>query len=223
MHSMDPYTIHIYKYIISKNVLKIVFRYIRMDKKVSLILACMLDGGIGYENGLPWYIPKEMKKFQHITSVCKDPGKINAVIMGRNTWESLGKPLKGRVNIVISRNLYYNIYSENVVVLHSVEAALKYCNKSYIESIFIIGGAFLYNKFLTSSIYFEKIDKLYLSIMFYDQRYMADKHIEIDSIFKNFIMEKDKKYQGECEDRLFASFVCRPKDKLILYDNLLGM
>jgi dihydrofolate reductase len=194
-----------------------------MDRKVSLILACMLDGGIGYENGLPWYIPKEMKKFQQITTVCKDPGKINAVIMARHTWESLGKPLKDRVNIVISRNLHYNIHCDNVVVLHSVEAALRYCDKPYIESIFITGGAFLYNKFLTSSIYFEKIDKLYLSIMFYDPRYIADRHIEIDSIFKNFILEKDKKYQEECEDRLFASFICKPKEKLVLCDNVLGM
>jgi hypothetical protein len=52
---------------------------------------------------------------------------------------------------------------------------------------------------------------------------MADKHIEIDSIFKNFIMEKDKKYQEESDNRLFASFVCKPKDKLELYDNVQGM
>ncbi len=180
-------------------------------KKVSLILACMLDGGIGHQSSLPWSIPEEMKKFRKITTKCSDPDKINAVIMGRQTWESLSKPLTNRLNIILTSDIYYSVPYENTIVLHSISRALLYCDQAFIENIFIIGGAKLYNLFLESSTYFGKIDKIYLSMMFYNPNYIADKFIVIENIFKNFYLTKDQDYQNECDDRLFASFICRPK------------
>ena len=192
-----------------------------MDKKVSLIMASMIDGGIGCDNQLPWYVPSELKKFRRITTKCKDPDKINAVIMGRQTWEALGSPLKNRLNIVITRNVYYQASAygdnDNVVVLHSIISAFIYCDKPYIENIFIIGGAEMYNKFLTSNSYYKKIERIYLTIMFYDNhKNNADKFMEIGSIFENFRIKKDPDYKTESDDRKFASYICTPNKKTIV-------
>jgi dihydrofolate reductase len=71
----------------------------------SIILACTLDGGIGYENNIPWDIKSEMELFKQITTAGTNNYKKNAVIMGRRTWESLSyKPLKNRINIVIGNS-----------------------------------------------------------------------------------------------------------------------
>ena len=123
-----------------------------MQQKVSLILACTLNGGIGYNGKIPWYIPSDLKKFRAITTKCVDENKINAVIMGRKTWESLSKPLANRLNIVITSNKYYKVENENVIVVHSIIAALYCANKPYIENIFIIGGANIYNTFLQTDL-----------------------------------------------------------------------
>lgn len=193
-----------------------------MDNKVSLILASMIDGGIGCDNRLPWYIPSELRKFRRITTLCKDPNKINAVIMGRQTWEALGSPLKDRLNIIITRNVYYNAKSaygeyDNVMVLHSLTSAFIYCNKPYIENIFIIGGAEMYDKFLTSNMYYKKIERIYLTIMFMEQhKNNADKFIDINSIFGNFTLKKDPDYQTEADQRKFASYICTPNKKAIV-------
>ena len=66
---------------------------------MKLILACDLNGGIGYKNKLPWYIPLDLKRFKNLT-------QNGVVVMGRKTWESLPKkPLPKRVNVVVSKTL----------------------------------------------------------------------------------------------------------------------
>ena len=81
----------------------------------SIILACTFEGGIGYNNDIPWNIKSEIYLFKQITGN-KDQYKQNAVIMGRNTWESLPhKPLKDRLNIIPS---YWqpDFKSENIYI-----------------------------------------------------------------------------------------------------------
>lgn len=182
-----------------------------IEKDISLILACTVDGGIGRCNDLPWYIPSEMKKFKAITTAVKNHDNMNAVIMGRKTWESILKPLNKRMNIVISSDRNFKAKYDNVIVMHSLNAALHFCNKPYIENIFIIGGAELYNKFLNDKTYYDILEKVYLSIIFYSKSdYTIDKYINIESLFRHFDWIKDKNYQKECEERLFASYVCYP-------------
>ncbi len=195
-----------------------IFLYCKgMRKKVSLILACTADGGIGYENDIPWYIPADLKKFKKITTSCKDKYKVNAVIMGRNTWESLQKPLKNRINIIITTNLYYKPYissiydKESVIVLHNIISAMVFCEQNHIENVFVIGGSHLYNMFLTKQVYLNMVDKIYMSVLFYDSNIKTDTHIDMYKIFINFDIKKDQDYKKENDERLFASFICTPK------------
>ena len=79
--------------------------------RLTLIVAATLENGIGQNGGLPWHLPKDMAYFAKATSNAPE-GKKNAVVMGRNTWESIPmkfRPLKDRVNVVISRNKEYQL------------------------------------------------------------------------------------------------------------------
>jgi dihydrofolate reductase len=178
-------------------------------KKLKLILASTFDGGVGYDNRLPWYCGKELKKFKEITQGVEDADKINAVVMGRNTWDSLPRrPLPKRVNIIISNDNKYKTPYKNVIVLHSLLSVLMYCNSNEkIESVFVIGGAQIYNQIIFSDFFRKKIEKIYISIMFYSQHHIANKHIDIQHLLNTFRWEKDKNYQQECDDRLFASYI----------------
>lgn len=178
------------------------------QKQVSLIVACTSSGGIAYDNEIPWYIPKDMKKFKEIT-ICKSPDKQNAVIMGRKTWESIGRRLPDRLNIVVTSDYDYYVKDENIVVVHSIMSAIYFCNQPHIENIFIIGGTSLYNTFLNSTGYLNMVECIYLTVLFYDN-YSVNKFIDIDSIFQNFTLIKDIAYQKEARDRIFASYICLP-------------
>jgi dihydrofolate reductase len=77
--------------------------------KLTLIVAATRSNGIGKGGTLPWHLPKEMAYFARVTSSAPE-GSINAVLMGRNTWESIPdkfRPLRKRMNVVISRNPDY--------------------------------------------------------------------------------------------------------------------
>jgi dihydrofolate reductase len=85
--------------------------------RLTLIVAATRSNGIGQNGRLPWRLPKELAYFAQVTSNAPD-GHANAVIMGRNTWESIPerfRPLKKRVNIVISRNKDYELYARILV------------------------------------------------------------------------------------------------------------
>jgi len=80
--------------------------------RLTLIVAATSTNGIGKGGQLPWRLPKEMAYFARVTTTAPE-GKKNAVIMGRNTWESIPykfKPLQKRVNIVVSRNKDLDLY-----------------------------------------------------------------------------------------------------------------
>jgi dihydrofolate reductase len=186
------------------------------SKKINLIIACTFNGGIGYDNKLSWNISEDLKKFKKITSDINDKSKKNAIIMGRNTWESLPfKPLPGRVNIIISKNKNYIQETENVKCFNNIINVLEYCNKdANIETIYVIGGSILYNCFLENDILLSKISRIYLSVV-YGIDYNINKYIAIDKIYKNFIICKDYNYKKENNDKKFASYVCYSK-KLLL-------
>lgn len=155
----------------------------------NLILATSFQGGIGYNNHIPWNIKNEMLYFKNITSYTKDKNKKNVVIMGRKTWESLlCKPLKNRINIIISNN-YINM-NNNVFVFNNIKYALDYCKSlSYIENIYVIGGESIYNKCLYSDELSKELDKIYLSLIV--GNYKCDKFIDIKYILKNFSIDID--------------------------------
>ena len=108
---------------------------------IIAIAACEIFNGIGFEGTLPWNIPDEMEWFTETTIETEDPRKHNAVVMGRKTWESLSRPLRGRKNIVISSK------SQTVPTFACLEGALESLQSNEaVENIFIIGGAQIYKE-----------------------------------------------------------------------------
>jgi dihydrofolate reductase len=120
-------------------------------KNVSVIVACDVKGGIGFEGKIPWKIPGDMQHFKQITLSSPD-GKCNAIIMGRKTWESLPvKPLPKRINIVISSTLIVDVFNKECIVFRDLTSALSYVNKeACIHQAFVIGGTLLYKEALSN-------------------------------------------------------------------------
>ncbi len=107
--------------------------------KLALICAMADNRVIGRNNNLPWHLPEDLQYFKRVTMG-------NCIIMGRKTWESIGRVLPGRTNIVITGNADY--LAEGVRVVHSLEEALCLAESISVvdgsEEAFIIGGAGLY-------------------------------------------------------------------------------
>jgi len=104
---------------------------------VTLIVAVADNGVIGRDNGLPWHLPEDLKRFKRLTL-----GK--PIVMGRRTYDSIGKPLPGRQNIVVTRDPNYR--PEGVSVVHDPEAALRAAGEA--AEVMVIGGAELFRVFL---------------------------------------------------------------------------
>jgi dihydrofolate reductase len=123
---------------------------------ISLVAAIDKNRAIGYQNQLLARLPNDMKHFKQITT----SGNHNIVLMGRKTFESIGKPLKDRINIVLTKNKNFQA-PKGVFVYHSVEEILNQY-KNYGEckpDLFIIGGQQIYNQFLRYA------DRIYLTII----------------------------------------------------------
>ena len=116
---------------------------------VSIIVAKSENNVIGSNGQLPWHLSEDLKKFKSITM-----GK--PMIMGRNTFESIGKALPGRKNIILTRNLNYS--AENVCIVNAIEKAIEACGEH--KEIMIIGGGEIYKAFLgiTNRLYLTNVD-----------------------------------------------------------------
>jgi dihydrofolate reductase len=124
-------------------------------KPVKMIVAMTRDGGIGFKGAIPWHLPLDLQHFRdctlkgseaYETSDGKQNSKRNAVIMGRRTFESLKKPLDGRLNVVVSSTASLDS-PEGPVVVKSLDDALAYLeSRSNIDTVFVIGGKRLYEE-----------------------------------------------------------------------------
>ena len=111
----------------------------------EIIVACDLNGGIGKNGGIPRRLQEDLVHFKQITTQTRDPDKQNAVVMGSRTWESLkGKPLPGRVNVVLSMKPQPQARAADVIWAKSYEEAMRVCEDLRVEKAFIIGGSSLY-------------------------------------------------------------------------------
>ena len=119
--------------------------------QISLIVAISANNVIGKDNQLPWRLPADMKNFKQVTM-----GK--PVIMGRNTYESIGKPLPGRTNIVITSKPDYE--AKGCTVVHSLDTALAEVSAS--QEVMFIGGSTLYHEALPI------VDRIYLTLIHSD-------------------------------------------------------
>jgi dihydrofolate reductase len=115
----------------------------------TIVVAMGEKNEIGFENQLLWHLPKDLKHFKEITSG-------HPVIMGRKTYESIGKPLPNRTNIVISRKNDW--FEEGILIVGSIKEAIKFAKKID-EEIFIIGGGKIYEQTM------DLVDKLEITLV----------------------------------------------------------
>jgi dihydrofolate reductase len=120
----------------------------------SIIVATAKNHAIGKDNKLLWYLPNDLKHFKDVTTG-------HTVIMGRKTFDSVGRPLPKRRNIVITRQ---DISIEGCEVVPSIDEALERCENE--EEVFIVGGAEIYRQALPLT------DRVYLTII--DQEFDGD-------------------------------------------------
>lgn len=112
---------------------------------ISIIVAAAENNVIGKDNDMPWRLSADLKRFKKLTMG-------HHIIMGRKTFESIGKPLPGRTSVIITRNKDYK--QDGCIVVHSLQEALQTISD---EEVFIIGGGEIYN------IAFPMANKLYLT------------------------------------------------------------
>jgi dihydrofolate reductase len=117
--------------------------------RISLIAAMAANRVIGHKGDIPWKIPGEQKMFKEITLG-------HTVIMGRKTYESLGRPLPGRTNIVITRQTDYQ--APGCIIAHELGSALTSCSSDENEA-FICGGGQLYHQALPMA------DRIFLTVL----------------------------------------------------------
>ena len=149
---------------------------------ISLIAAMSRNRVIGKGNKLPWSIPADMKRFRELTL-----GK--PVIMGRKTFESIGKPLPNRKNIIITNDKNYR--AEDCFVVHSVDESLKAAKGS--EEVMIIGGEQIFREFL------PKANKMYLTFI--------DKDFEGDAYFPEYKKKEWKETKKEWHENEDYKFI----------------
>jgi dihydrofolate reductase len=115
----------------------------------SIIVAAAQNNAIGKKNGLLWNMPEDLKFFKKTTTG-------HTIIMGRKTFESVGRPLPNRRNIIITKQKDYKV--EGAEVVHSLDEALERCDPK--EENFIIGGAEIY------SLAMDKVDRIYFTLIY---------------------------------------------------------
>ncbi|MGB3081051.1 MAG: dihydrofolate reductase, partial [Saprospiraceae bacterium] len=118
---------------------------------ISAIVAMSTNRVIGRDGGLPWHLPRDMKYFQRTTVG-------HHVIMGRESFASLDyRPLKGRTNIVLTRDPFF--ISSSAIVLHSIEEGLSYAFEEGEKEAFIIGGGKIFEQSM------HLLEKIYLTVV----------------------------------------------------------
>ncbi len=143
---------------------------------LSIIVAIASNNAIGKDNKLLWHLPDDLKRFKKLT-------KGHTIIMGRKTFESLGRVLPNRKHIVLTHNPDYFVDDENVEIVNSLDV------KKYIEDEeehFVIGGALIYNMLINFC------DRLYIT--------KVEKEFDADAYFP--IIDEDK-WKIESESDLF--------------------
>ena len=146
--------------------------------KLAIIVAIGKNRVIGKSGKLPWHIPEDLKRFKRLTTG-------HTVLMGRKTWESLGKPLVNRRNVVITSNPI-----PGIECYATIDAALRALQDQ--ERVFVIGGARVYSEL------FSKADELYLT--FVEQTVEGDAYFpaheeELQHKFRVVSREKQEGYE----------------------------
>lgn len=150
---------------------------------VTIIAAIAANNALGKDNQLIWHLPADLKRFKKTTLN-------HAVIMGRKTYESLGKPLPNRTNILITRDKNYKV--EGCLVVNSLNEALKVAAEVY-ENPFILGGAEIYKQAMPFT---DKLDITFVHHQFEADVFFPEinKTIWKETSRENFEADENNKY-----------------------------
>ncbi|MBI1863031.1 dihydrofolate reductase [Candidatus Microgenomates bacterium] len=147
---------------------------------INAIAAIGTNRELGKDNKLLWDIPEDMKRFREVTAG-------HPVIMGRKTWDSIGKALPGRTNIVISRNSHF--LPTGAIAVQTIDAAIAQAQAAAgAAEIFVIGGAEIYTMAL------PRIERLYLTIV--EGTFDADAFFPDYSAFTNVVQKGEQIQSG---------------------------
>ena len=153
---------------------------------MNIVVACCKNRGIGFNNTLPWKIKNELNFFKYLTIGNGN----NAVVMGKNTWLSLKKPLPKRTNFVLSKTLSKKELPDNVHLITSIESIENLYRINQYSNMWIIGGENLYNSMINSnyldSIFYTDINKNYKCDTFFPEI----SHDNFSLIFKSKVNEE---------------------------------
>jgi dihydrofolate reductase len=141
--------------------------------RLSMIVAVDETRAIGKDNKLLWHIPEDLQRFKELTNG-------HAIIMGENTYRSIGRPLPNRTNIIVTLNT--DLELPGCVIAHSLEEALELGKQHESEELFVIGGASIYKQFL------PQIERLYLTLV--EGKHEADTYFPDYSDFKKVLSEE---------------------------------
>ena len=127
---------------------------------LSIIVALAKNRAIGINNTLPWHLPEDLKRFKQLTMG-------HHIIMGRKTYESLGRLLPGRKTVIVTRNLDYQV--AGALVVHSLQEAMQVSETD--SEAFVIGGAELYQQAigLADKLYLTQIDQTFAGDAFFPE------------------------------------------------------
>ena len=161
--------------------------------KLSIIVATSLNNAIGKDNQLLWHLPADLKFFKATTMGCP-------VIMGRKTFQSIGRTLPGRKNVIISRNSQFNTdHKFDIIIEPNIETAVN--NMADESEIFIIGGGEIYkhslhlvdtiyktivNTNIDGDVYFPDFDEKAFELV-WEEKHMADEKNNLNYTFQKFI------------------------------------
>jgi len=145
---------------------------------ISCIVAKAKNNVIGKDNKMPWHISNDLKYFKRITSG-------HTIILGRKNYQSIGRPLPNRTNIIVTRDKSFKCHG--CIVVHSLEIALKKAFEDGESEVFIIGGGEVYNQTK------EYWDRMYITEI--------NQEFEGDVFFPKMDLEKWKLLSSECFDK----------------------
>jgi dihydrofolate reductase / thymidylate synthase len=152
--------------------------------KYSLIACVSENWGIGKNNTIPWIVKEDMLFFKNITTYTSDSSKKNAVIMGRKTYESIGKILPNRYNFVLTKKISDDSDEEEydlnkINYINTSKLTSLYFYKDKIETVYFIGGEDVYTFALNNF----NMEELYINIV--HEKYDCDKYFPVDLLRKN--------------------------------------
>lgn len=156
---------------------------------MKLIVAHDKNNGIGFENKLPWNHTCDLRYFSKLTKGLNNNNN-NCIIMGKNTYLSIGRPLPNRKNIVLSTTLQ----DDNITIFPTLELLLEYLNNNVFDDIWVIGGLQIYNLFLSEKLINE------LFVTYINKEYQCDTYFPfIENDFIEDISYRKSEYSDKTE------------------------